>query len=426
HAVVVSCAVALLAVALPTSAAAGDVGIDSPEAEALEAIDGALIAVADELAYAEMSGLLNGTSPARVVALGETLGLGRPSDDVLSDRFLEVDETLGPKALDELVSLGLVVSPAVRAVLESGTVIPKAVNFEVYVVAYSDLMRTRGRRLGRPQVIEDDFADLLPVALPLRAPAGLPPERLLQADTEGLGRTLVAPQAATTSGLPLDVDEPAIYGRATAILLGLLVITLVSRRRRTRHGHEALGPLVEQAYQSITVHQETAALVFVDDLTGIANRRRFDSDVEVMMDVAAHERTPVSIAMFDVDHLKSFNDNNGHVAGDEVLRSVAELIASNLRSSDVVYRYGGEEFVALLPGADVDDAYEVVERIREVVERTEFEGEATQPSGCVTLSVGIAVAPLDESTNVVHAADMALHEAKMSGRNRVVIEASLT
>ncbi len=188
---------------------------------------------------------------------------------------------------------------------------------------------------------------------------------------------------------------------------------------------EAFEPLVEDGYASVAAKEQTAALVFVDGLTGIANRRRFDTDLDVVVDRAAETQTPVAVAMFDVDHFKTFNDNNGHQAGDAVLRAVAEVISKNLRATDVVYRYGGEEFVALLPGATVEDAYDVVERIRHAVECASFDGEACQPGGTVTLSVGVAAAPDGDGSTLVRAADMALYEAKTSGRNRVVVETHL-
>lgn len=203
-------------------------------------------------------------------------------------------------------------------------------------------------------------------------------------------------------------------------VVGLLVVDGGDRRRL-----EAFEPLVEDGYASVASRAETAALAYVDSLTGIANRRRFDKDLDTIVGVAAESDTPVAAAMFDVDDFKTFNDTNGHQAGDEVLRQVAELISNNLRSTDIVYRYGGEEFVALLPGADVADAFEVVDRIRQIVECAAFEGQACQPGGTVTLSVGVAAAPQGDGRSLVRAADMALYEAKTTGRNRVVAESSL-
>lgn len=129
--------------------------------------------------------------------------------------------------------------------------------------------------------------------------------------------------------------------------------------------------------------------------------------------------------MFDIDNFSYFNDAHGKQAGNEVLRSIAEHIASNLRESDVVYRYSGVRFVALLPGADIDNAYMVVDRIRDAVESDSYSGEEVQPLGRVTMSVGIANAVVDGSEDLVEAADGALAKAKAEGRNKVMIEADL-
>lgn len=163
----------------------------------------------------------------------------------------------------------------------------------------------------------------------------------------------------------------------------------------------------------------------IDGLTGVGNRRRFDADLH---DVAeeSDEETPVSLAMFDIDNFRFYNDAHGKQAGNEVLRSIAGLIAESLRETDVVYRYSGVKFVALLPGATVENAAVVVERIRKAVEATRFEGEEVQPLGRVTMSVGVAEAPADESTTLLDAADQALNAAKASGRNKVVIEGDIS
>ena len=163
----------------------------------------------------------------------------------------------------------------------------------------------------------------------------------------------------------------------------------------------------------------------VDGLTGVGNRRRFNADLASVLDETESEAAPVSLAMFDVDNFHYYNEAHGKQAGNDVLRSIAELIAANLRESDVVYRYSGVQFVALLPGATVDNAFVVVERIREAVQDTGFAGEEVQPSGRVTLSIGIAEAPSDQTGDLVSAAGHALSLAKESGRNRVVIEADI-
>ncbi len=194
---------------------------------------------------------------------------------------------------------------------------------------------------------------------------------------------------------------------------------------------ETLSALARFATESYGARQSkptrftSSAKVDFDGLTGVGNRRRFDNDLAEVVADAGGKKIPVSLAMFDIDDFRYYNEAHGKQAGNEVLRSVAELIASNLRGTDVVYRYSGVKFVALLPGATVDNGYAVVERIRDAVETTHFEGEEVQPTGRVTLSVGIAEAPADQTDNLIEAADAALLTAKESGRNKVVIEADI-
>lgn len=169
----------------------------------------------------------------------------------------------------------------------------------------------------------------------------------------------------------------------------------------------------------------SGAKVDFDGLTGVGNRRRFDTDLADVVAESGEEKIPVSLAMFDIDNFRYYNEAHGKQAGNEVLRSIAELIASNLRGTDVVYRYSGVKFVALLPGATVENGYAVVERIRKAVESTDFEGGDMQPTGRVTMSIGIAEAPADQTDSLIEAADAALVKAKESGRNTVVIEADI-
>ena len=129
----------------------------------------------------------------------------------------------------------------------------------------------------------------------------------------------------------------------------------------------------------------------------------------------------LGFAMVDVDNFKTYNDTHGHTAGDEVLRRVAETIAAFVRDSDVVYRYGGEEFSMLLPGASPEEAAIVAERVRAAVEETSFPGEEQQPGGKLTVSVGVATLANGSAEDIRERADAALYEAKEAGRNRVIL-----
>jgi diguanylate cyclase (GGDEF)-like protein len=160
-----------------------------------------------------------------------------------------------------------------------------------------------------------------------------------------------------------------------------------------------------------------------DALTGAGNRLRFDEDVETMFSRAQRYGHPCSLALCDLDYFKSFNDTLGHVAGDEALRRVAESMRNNLRSSDTLYRYGGEEFVVLLVEQSVSDAVRAMERMRSAIERLSIPSPKT--GGALTLSVGVAqVDPTHDATPAawVERADACLYDAKDRGRNRVVPE----
>lgn len=155
-----------------------------------------------------------------------------------------------------------------------------------------------------------------------------------------------------------------------------------------------------------------------DARTGLANSRAFDLALEERL--VARSKEPVSVLMLDVDHFKKFNDRHGHPAGDEALRSFANVLRSCMREGDIAARYGGEEFAVMLPGADGEAARMVAERIRD---RTESTIISLSPglTDRITVSVGIATAPDNgvERVALLRLADEALYLAKSQGRNLV-------
>ena len=156
-----------------------------------------------------------------------------------------------------------------------------------------------------------------------------------------------------------------------------------------------------------------------DPRTGLANSRAFDIALEDALRARQPEEA-VSVLMLDIDHFKEFNDRHGHPAGDEALRTFAEVLRSSVRDRDLAARYGGEEFVVLLPGLDLVGACEVAERIRE---RTESKVMSLAPglTDRISVSIGVASAPTQavERVALLRIADEALYEAKQAGRNRV-------
>jgi diguanylate cyclase (GGDEF)-like protein len=159
-----------------------------------------------------------------------------------------------------------------------------------------------------------------------------------------------------------------------------------------------------------------------DVLTGVFNRLRLDGDLDVLLARADRYGQQFCVALLDVDRFKAFNDSYGHLAGDATLRAVAGTLASVVRTEDGVYRYGGEEFVLLLPEQDLAGALVVVERLQRAVRELGIQHGGSE-HGVVTISAGVAQsAPTSVASRagLLEAADRALFAAKASGRDRVV------
>jgi len=159
-----------------------------------------------------------------------------------------------------------------------------------------------------------------------------------------------------------------------------------------------------------------------DGLTGVFNKRHFQERLSAEIRRAERDGVGVSLFLLDIDDFKNYNDTNGHVAGDEVLKKMGQLLRNSIREDDVVARYGGEEFVILYPGASKALAYRLAQGLRRAVESHPFAGGEHQPLGAVTISGGVAAYPQDATSEVelIRAADHALYQAKNAGRNRII------
>jgi diguanylate cyclase (GGDEF)-like protein len=182
--------------------------------------------------------------------------------------------------------------------------------------------------------------------------------------------------------------------------------------RRLRAGRQQLGSLNETLRHKA---EELERLSVTDGLTGLVNHRSMQQRLQEEAVRAKRSQRPFSVIMADVDFFKTYNDEFGHPAGDEVLKQVARILKEATRDVDCVARYGGEEFAALLPETAAEGAMEVAERMRARIASATFVGRE------ITLSIGVAEFPADADTGakIMSVADKALYESKRTGRNRV-------
>ena len=162
-----------------------------------------------------------------------------------------------------------------------------------------------------------------------------------------------------------------------------------------------------------------------DALTGLANRRSLDAFLRAEQITAMEAGTPLSILLIDIDHFKQFNDGFGHQVGDQVIRLVAKVVQENVRECDLAARYGGEELMAILPGAALDTCFEVAERIRRRICEARLTRRTTgEEISSVTVSIGVAQFRMAElADGMIDRCDRALYQAKRAGRNRTIKEA---
>jgi diguanylate cyclase (GGDEF)-like protein len=183
-----------------------------------------------------------------------------------------------------------------------------------------------------------------------------------------------------------------------------------------------MAAVVAACIENARLHEEIKLVGLRDPLTGVNNRRFFDQRIEEEVSRAGRQQTPLSCLFVDLDHFKRVNDQQGHQAGDQILKQVATLLNDSLRSTDVLARYGGEEFVILLTDTDAAAAADIARRMRQQIAAMRFtvsHGHKVQ----VTLSIGLATldgkGPVLNSKQLLQSADQAVYAAKISGRNCV-------
>jgi two-component system, cell cycle response regulator len=235
-----------------------------------------------------------------------------------------------------------------------------------------------------------------------------------------------------TTGHPLQVmpfetkhvrSVLAVPMRFKNVLLGVFVMLSDKRDFLDSVQINLLEVLCNQASAAIAnanLHAEIEKLATTDGLTGLFNHRWFQEKLSEEFKRMDRYTSPVSLILTDIDHFKKVNDTYGHPAGDSVLKEVSKIIRKEIRDVDIPARYGGEEFAVILPGTDSEGCKKIAERLRTAVMGKTFSADGKELK--VTISIGIATAPVDSKTKeeLIEKTDQALYNAKNNGRNRSV------
>ena len=354
--------------------------------------------------------------------------------EALQEARREAEERAGEaealRGAGAVVVASLDAATAVRSVIEQlNTLVPfgSALVCELenrrlrYVGGSSDVNEENWRSFARPR--RRAFLKAIKSRIPY-----LMNERESSADEDASQESSGA--AAPDDGLPHKLFVPLVV-RGSAV--GALVI---SRAREPFAGEEvrivmSMADYLSLALSNARLYSHMQQRAEIDQLTGVLTRRAFMESGEQVMDQAFHAGQPLCACILDIDHFKPINDTFGHSTGDQVLRTLGAVMRDSLRSTDMIGRFGGEEFCALLTDTGLRDGYDVAERLRHAIESTPFAGIDRE----VTASIGIAyLTPGDDGRQggdqpsrerlsieqIIQRADVALYNAKESGRNRVV------
>lgn len=277
---------------------------------------------------------------------------------------------------------------------------------------------------------------------------GLPPVALGEGPTGRTakrGRTLRIDEGGERMMAPPDVDENAEgapsrqAGMRGFLESGLIVPLIVGARvvgtlscwsgkvSAFSEGDERILEMMASQVATAIVAADTTEKsenrALHDPLTNLPNRRQLDEDIAGRLSVLVHEERAAVVAMIDIDHFKHFNDEYGHRVGDITLQKVASVLRSSARDNDLVYRYGGEEFVVVFEDSRAEDALMLADRLRLAVESAPLSGEDLNPVGPLTISIGLAFLPQHGTDlgELIGLADKAMYRAKANGRNRVEV-----
>ena len=223
------------------------------------------------------------------------------------------------------------------------------------------------------------------------------------------------------SGVVAARDEPDYPTVVAAAYVGMVVVVLLSSTFLTTRVQSTREHLRRQKAELAQALEQIRQLATHDDLTGLLNRRAMLDRMQLEQHRSLRSGSPLLIAQLDIDHFKVVNDTHGHAAGDLVLQSFADTVRRNVRDTDVLARWGGEEFVLLLCDTPASDAVTLMERLRQAVQAMQVPVPQGGQPITVTVSIGLARhAPADPLAGTLERADRALYAAKAGGRNRVV------
>ncbi len=234
----------------------------------------------------------------------------------------------------------------------------------------------------------------------------------------------VTPREACATPAPYSGRLDLMVAQQSNTPLGWLTLLRQADEPFTLRERNLLRKLMDLFAAHLAVHarvRDAEAQALTDVLTSIWNRRYFEERYPTELQRARRYHRSLAVLMIDIDSFKSYNDTFGHLVGDQALQAVAQLLKNNLRQSDVLCRYGGEEFVVLLPESDLEHALLAAEKLRRAVAAESLPIGFGTGAGHLTISIGVAACPEngEGEGELLHEADRALYGAKRAGRNRV-------
>lgn len=215
--------------------------------------------------------------------------------------------------------------------------------------------------------------------------------------------------------------KPVLNADKTVATVICISKEITERKRMEEELRQANEQLSTQLAEIESLHETLHEQAIRDPLTGLYNLRFLTESMKREIAQAIRENSSLSVVLMDIDHFKIFNDTHGHKAGDEVLRELGKMLSTQTRAGDIACRYGGEEFMVIMPSAHTEEAFKRAEQLRKIFESTQIDNKGELLSA--TISAGVATFPDHGSTDddIWRAADHALYMAKSAGRNCVIV-----